>query len=95
MKDQTVLLFLQVHHILEDVTVNSAEDGHVRVLVHKQENISAVVKALASRNNNKKGKVFIFGPEQSGQSFSRQNPMLSSAKDLIYLFQKADGHHCV
>lgn len=36
--------FLQVHHILEDVTVNSAEDGHVRVLVLKQENISSVIK---------------------------------------------------
>lgn len=39
MKDQTVTHFLQVHHILEDGTVNSAEGGHVRVLVQKQENI--------------------------------------------------------
>lgn len=39
MKDQTVSHFLQVHHILEDATVSSVEDGHVRVLVQKQENI--------------------------------------------------------
>lgn len=44
MKDQTVSHFLQVHHILEDVTVNSAEAGHVRVLVQEQENISSVIK---------------------------------------------------
>lgn len=61
------------------------------VLVQKQENIWPLVKVLALRNNNKKREVFIFGPEQSGQSFSRRNPVLSSAKVMIYLFQKADG----
>lgn len=48
-------------------------------------------KGACFKKIEKKCEVFISGPEQSGQSLSRRNPLLSSAKYIIYLLQKADG----
>lgn len=86
MKDQTVPHILEVHHLLEDVAMNCSWRWVCESVGTETREYLAFGKGPFW-----KSQVFFSVPEQSGQSLSRRNPLLSSAKDMIYLLQNTVG----